>query len=193
MTGTELVDLYWQVGAYISRKIEAAEWGDGVARQLADYLARQQPGLWGFTRANLFRMQQFYELYWVEKKVAPLVRQLSWSHNLVVLGQSKQPEEREFYLRMAIQEHWSCQEPECQIKSSLFERSLTHPAKVSTALRPFHRVMPLTLRRCERRCRHRVCARFRLWTGRGEDAPNFIFTTPSQTSHLARHVGVSLN
>ncbi|AZC30468.1 hypothetical protein C4K38_2508 [Pseudomonas chlororaphis subsp. piscium] len=88
MTGTELVDLYWQVGAYISRKIEAAEWGDGVARQLADYLARQPPGLWGFTRANLFRMQQFYELYRVEKKVAPLVRQLSWSHNLVVLGQS---------------------------------------------------------------------------------------------------------
>jgi len=135
---TELVELYWQVGAYISRKIEAAEWGDGVVQQLADYLARKQPGLRGFTRANLFRMRQFYEVYRDEEKVAPLVRQLSWSHNLVVLGQSKQSKEREFYLRMAVQEQWSRRELERQIKSALFERSLTQPAKVSTALRQFH-------------------------------------------------------
>ncbi|WP_025809479.1 PDDEXK nuclease domain-containing protein [Pseudomonas chlororaphis] len=135
---TELVELYWQVGAYISRKIQAAEWGDGVVQQLADYLARQQPGLRGFTRPNLFRMRQFYEVYRDDKKVAPLVRQLSWSHNLIVLGQSKQPNEREFYLRMALQEQWSCRELERQIKSALFERSLTQPAKVSTALRQIH-------------------------------------------------------
>ncbi|EIM15464.1 PDDEXK nuclease domain-containing protein [Pseudomonas chlororaphis] len=135
---TELVELYWQVGAYISRKIQAAEWGDGVVEQLANYLARQQPGLRGFTRPNLFRMRQFYEVYRDDKKVAPLVRQLSWSHNLVVLGQSKQAKEREFYLRMALQEQGSCRELERQIKSALFERSLTRPAKVSTALRQIH-------------------------------------------------------
>ena len=28
---TELVSLYWQIGEYISRKLESAEWGDGVA------------------------------------------------------------------------------------------------------------------------------------------------------------------
>ena len=50
---TELVELYWQVGAYISRKIEAAEWGDGVVRQLADYLARQQPGPVSYTHLTL--------------------------------------------------------------------------------------------------------------------------------------------
>jgi hypothetical protein len=27
---TTLIDLYWEVGATISRKIKAAEWGDGV-------------------------------------------------------------------------------------------------------------------------------------------------------------------
>lgn len=42
---TQLIDLYWQVGEYISRKIERAEWGDGVVNQLADHLARTQPGL----------------------------------------------------------------------------------------------------------------------------------------------------
>ena len=60
---TALVDLYWQVGEYISRKLAGAEWGDGVVSQLATYLAETQPGLRGFTRANLFRMRQFYETY----------------------------------------------------------------------------------------------------------------------------------
>ncbi len=27
---TQLIDLYWQVGAYISHKLQSAEWGDGV-------------------------------------------------------------------------------------------------------------------------------------------------------------------
>ena len=36
---TALIDLYWQVGQIISRKIAAAEWGDGVVPQLAAHLA----------------------------------------------------------------------------------------------------------------------------------------------------------
>jgi hypothetical protein len=79
---TQLIELYWQVGAYISRKLERAEWGDSVVGQLAEHLAKTQPGLRGFTRSNLFRMRQFYEIYHAEEKVAPLVRQLSWSHNV---------------------------------------------------------------------------------------------------------------
>ena len=135
---TELIELYWQVGAYISRKLEAAEWGDGVVNQLADYLARTQPGLRGFTRRNLFRMRQFYEVYRHEEKVSALLTQLPWTQNLIILGQSKQSEEREFYLRMTIQEKWSSRELERQFKSALFERSVTQPAKVSTVLRQTH-------------------------------------------------------
>lgn len=59
----QLVDLYWQVGAYISQKLEKAEWGDGIVPQLAAYFAKTQPGLRGFTSRNLFRMRQFYEAY----------------------------------------------------------------------------------------------------------------------------------
>jgi predicted nuclease of restriction endonuclease-like (RecB) superfamily len=135
---TQLIDLYWQVGGYISRKIERAEWGDSVVGQLAEHLARSQPGLRGFTRSNLFRMRQFYEIYRAEEKVAPLARQLSWSHNVVIFGQSKRPEEREFYLRMAIQEKWSKRELERQLKAALFERSVTQPAKTSAMLKQSH-------------------------------------------------------
>jgi hypothetical protein len=65
---TTLIDLYWRVGETICRKIEGAEWGDGAVVELANYIARTQPGLRGFTRANLFRMRQFYQTYRGSKK-----------------------------------------------------------------------------------------------------------------------------
>lgn len=135
---TTLIDLYWQVGEIISQKIATAEWGDGVVNQLAEHLAQTQPGLRGFTRSNLFRMRQFYETYKDDEKVAALPRQLPWTQNLTILAQSKRPEEREFYLRNAIQEKWSSRELERQFKSAAFERVVLQPAKVSAALRLLH-------------------------------------------------------
>lgn len=135
---TQLVELYWQVGAYISHKLEQAEWGDAVVTQLADYLARTQPGLNGFTRRNLFRMRQFYQAYRGDEKVSALLTQLPWTHNLIILSQSKRPEEREFYLRMAVQEKWSSRELERQLKTSLFERSVLNPAKVTLVVTQTH-------------------------------------------------------
>lgn len=135
---TTLIELYWQVGAYISRKIEAADWGDGVVEQLATYIARTQPSLRGFTRPNLFRMRQFYEAYRNDEKVSPLVRQLTWTHNLIILSQSKREEEREFYLRLTIKEKWSKRELERQFRTALFERTILHPVKVSPAVTQIH-------------------------------------------------------
>ena len=131
---TTLIDLYWQVGQTISQKIALAQWGDGVVAQLAEHLAQTQPGLRGFTRPNLFRMRQFYEAYRADEKVSPLARQLPWTHNLIILSQSKRPEEREFYLRLAIREQWSKRELERQFKTALFERTVLNPTRVSAVL-----------------------------------------------------------
>ncbi len=135
---TELVGMYWQIGAYISQKIAEAEWGDGVVAQLAAYMASTQPSLRGFTPRNLFRMRQFYETYRDDEKVTPLVSQLPWTHNLIILNQSKRPEEREFYLRLAIQEKWSKRELERQFKVALFERSVLNPVKASPVVTQSH-------------------------------------------------------
>ena len=135
---TTLIELYWQIGERISRRIAAAEWGDGVVDQLARYLARTQPGLRGFTRANLFRMRQFYEAYPDAQIVSALLRQLPWTHHLIILGQSKRPEEREFYLRLAVQEKWSSRQLERQFKTALFERTVLHPTKVSPLMAQIH-------------------------------------------------------
>ncbi len=135
---TTLIDLYWQVGAYISNKIKAAEWGDGVVDALAKHLAVTQPNLKGFTRPNLFRMRQFYETYQDDQIVSPLVRQLPWTHNLIILSQSKHAEEREFYVRMAIKERWSKRELERQFNTALFARMVLNPVKVSPAVTQLH-------------------------------------------------------
>jgi predicted nuclease of restriction endonuclease-like (RecB) superfamily len=132
---TVLIDLYWKVGEIISRKIETSEWGEGVVPQLASYIQRTQPGLRGFTRPNLFRMRQFYEAYREESIVSALLRQLPWTHHLIILGQTKRQEEREFYLRTAIRERWSSRQLERQIKAALFERVVLSPATVSAPLR----------------------------------------------------------
>ena len=126
-----LIELYWQIGEMLSRKIESAEWGDGVVDELAQHIARTHPGLRGFTRRNLYRMRQFYETYREDKIVSPLVTQLSWSHHLIIFGQSQRSEERAFYVRQAIVEKWGKRELERQIKTALFERTILHPPKVS--------------------------------------------------------------
>lgn len=109
-----------------------------MVAQLAEHLARTQPGLRGFTRPNLFRMRQFYETYQADVIVSPLVRQLPWTHNIIILNQSKRPEEREFYLRLAIRERWSKRELERQFKTALFERTVLNPVKVTPLVTQIH-------------------------------------------------------
>ena len=63
LANTALIGLYWNIGQYISEKIEASYWGDGVVKQLADYIAQNAPEAKGFSDKNLWRMKQFYETY----------------------------------------------------------------------------------------------------------------------------------
>jgi predicted nuclease of restriction endonuclease-like (RecB) superfamily len=81
-------------------RVEAASWGKSVVEQLADDLHAEFPGVAGFSASNLWRMKAFFETYSGVEKLAPLVREIGWIHNLVILERCKDPLEREFYLRM---------------------------------------------------------------------------------------------
>jgi hypothetical protein len=135
---TSLVALYWEVGRYISEKLETAIWGTGVVDQLARYISRRHSDLRGFERRNLFRMRQFYDTYKDHKAAAPLVRHLSWSGNLLILGRCKSKEEREFYLRLAHREGWDKRETDRQLRGALFERAVLGRPKVSPAVTQLH-------------------------------------------------------
>jgi len=116
----------------------AAEWGDGVVDELADILARRYPGMRGYTRRNLFRMRQFFEAYRGQEKGSPLVTQLPWTHHLIILSQTRRPEEREFYMLATIKERWSKRELERQIQSAAILRSAPGAKKVSPAVAQTH-------------------------------------------------------
>jgi predicted nuclease of restriction endonuclease-like (RecB) superfamily len=135
---TSLVDLYWEVGRYISQKVQQAIWGEGVVDQLARYISRRHSDLRGFERRNLFRMRQFYDAYKDQKAAAPLVRHVNWSSNLLILNRCKSPEEREFYLRLAYRDGWDKRETDRQLRGALFERVLLARPKVSPAVTQLH-------------------------------------------------------
>lgn len=135
LANTALIDLYWKIGKYISEKIAKAEWGDGVVKQLADYIAKTQPDIKGFSDKNLWRMKQFYETYKDSEKLSPVVREISWSNNLTIMTRTKTAEERDFYLNLCISEHLSNRELNRQINSAMYERTVIAKPKLSTLLR----------------------------------------------------------
>ena len=118
----ELINLYWNIGEYISKKINKSEWGDSVVTELAKYIQQNEPEIKGFSDKNIWRMKQFYETYKGFPKLSTLLREISWSHNLAIFSRCKTNEEREFYLKLAKQENYSFRELDRQISASHFER-----------------------------------------------------------------------
>lgn len=135
---TELMTLYWNIGKFISQKIQSDGWGMATVQSLATFIHRNEPHATGFSSQNLWRMRQFYEEYKGNTKLSPLVRELSWSHNLLILGKCTTPEERVFYLRKSLQERWGKRELERQIDSGLFERAVLSKPKLSPLMRELH-------------------------------------------------------
>jgi predicted nuclease of restriction endonuclease-like (RecB) superfamily len=134
---TTLIDLYWHIGQTLSHKTAQAGWGKGVVAELARYIAQVDPSLKGFSDKNLWRMKQFFETYSDDEKLAPLARELPWTHNVIIFSRCKTPQERVFYLHQTIAEKLGKRELERQIDAATFERS-TQPAKLSPVARVLH-------------------------------------------------------
>jgi predicted nuclease of restriction endonuclease-like (RecB) superfamily len=135
---TTLIELYWSIGEYITRKIADDGWGKGTVESLAQHIQRRHPNARGYSASNLWRMSQFFQTYRCLPKLAPLVRELSWTHNLLIISRSKRDEEREFYLRMAASEKWGKRDLERQLNGALFERVVLSPTKLAPVLRELH-------------------------------------------------------
>ena len=128
----ELIKLYFNVGKFVSEKVENAEWGTAVVDNLAKFIKENHPEIKGFTRRGLYRMKQFYETYKDNKIVSTLLTQISWSAHLHILNKTKSLEEKVFYIKLAIQEKLSVRELERQLNTGVFERSMLANNIVST-------------------------------------------------------------
>jgi predicted nuclease of restriction endonuclease-like (RecB) superfamily len=130
----ELIDLYWDIGKYISKKANSDGWGKGTVEKLAIFIQKELVGVSGFSSENLWRMKKFYETYHSVPKLSTLLRELSWTNNIIILSKTKSIEEKEFYLNLSIKEKYSTRELERQINSAIYERFLFSKQKLSSVV-----------------------------------------------------------
>lgn len=120
----ELIEMYWQIGQYISEKVKSNAWGKSIVQEFANYVQSKYVGIKGFSAQNIWRMKQFYETYAGNEKLSPLVRELPWTNNILIMVSAKTDEAREFYINLSIKNGYSKRELERQLDSMLFERTM---------------------------------------------------------------------
>ncbi len=115
--------MYWHIGDRINREVLGggrAAYGKQIVETLALKLTAEYGK--GFDSKNLRRMMQFASVFPNLQIVAPLVRQLSWSHFLQVIPIDDDLA-RNFYLTMAVDQRWSKRTLKAKIDGMLYERT----------------------------------------------------------------------
>jgi predicted nuclease of restriction endonuclease-like (RecB) superfamily len=151
---TELILLYWEIGEEITRQQKEKGWGKSVVDVLAKELQMKFPGVQGFSARNLWRMRNFYVEYsygeflhpsgtetektnlpptaadLAERSHAtilpPLVAEISWTKNYVIMEKCKDSAEREFYIKMTKRYGWTKDVLINNIENRAFEKYLTN-------------------------------------------------------------------
>lgn len=104
---TALIRLYWEIGEEIYCQQQERGWGKSIVEILAQDLKREFPDIRGFSARNLWNMRNFYVTYQENSKLQPMVAEISWTKNLVILEKCKDMLEREFYIRMTKRYGWT--------------------------------------------------------------------------------------
>ena len=120
----ELLCLYWDIGRLIIERQKGESWGKSVVKKLAEDLQREFSGVRGFSSQNLWFMRKLYLAYSKSEKLQPLVRELGWTSNLIILNRCKDGHQREFYLRMTRKFCWSKNVLIHQIENQAYEKTL---------------------------------------------------------------------
>lgn len=59
----ESMSMVWEVGGYVSNRLKTSAWGDGVVRQLSEYIRTKDPTARGWSYRTLYKMVQLYDTY----------------------------------------------------------------------------------------------------------------------------------
>lgn len=120
----ELIALYWDIGKLIVERQKSGKWGKSVVERLSKDIQAEFPGIKGFSVQNLWYARQFYLTYRDNKKLQPLVGEIGWTHNLIIMSRCKDDLEREFYLRMTRKFGWTKNVLTHQIDNQSYEKTL---------------------------------------------------------------------
>ena len=132
----ELILLYWDIGKMVEERQKENSWGKSVIEHLAQDLQAEFPGIKGFSSRNLWRMRDFYRTYRDQGKLPPMVAEIGWTHNHVILQRCKDPKQREFYILMTKKFGWTKNVLIHQIDNKTFEKTLLNQTNFDKTLPP---------------------------------------------------------
>jgi predicted nuclease of restriction endonuclease-like (RecB) superfamily len=120
----EQIALYWDIGGIIVARQQHTSWGRSVVERLAADLQQEFPGVSGFSASNLWRMRSFYMSYSEDEKLAPMVREIAWSQNIMIMEKCHDAKQREFYIRMTSKFGWTKNVLVLRIQDQTYEKTL---------------------------------------------------------------------
>lgn len=138
----ELIQLYWEIGEEIEYQQREEGWGKSIVEVLSKELQKEFPGVAGFSARNLWLMRSFYIEYSQNAKLQPsvaelthgqthlilppLVAEISWTKNIIIMQKCKDPLEREFYIKMTKRFGWTKDVLINNIENQAFAKYLTN-------------------------------------------------------------------
>lgn len=130
----ELIMVYWDIGRAIVSRQEGETLGQSVVKKLAKDLQAEFPGIGGFSARNIWNIRNFYLTYAENEKLQPIVAEIGWTHNLVILQKCKDDLEREFYLRMVRRFGWTKNVLIHHIENQTYKKTLLNQTNFETTL-----------------------------------------------------------
>jgi len=130
----ELIQLYWDIGRMIVEKQQDLGWGRSVVEQLSKDIQGEYPGIQGFSGRNLWNMRFFYSELQKDEKLQPLVAEISWTKNILILTKCKDTLEREFYMLHVRKFGWTKDVLVHQIENKTYEKYLLNQTNFDQTL-----------------------------------------------------------
>ncbi len=130
----QLIGLYWDIGKLIVERQQGETWGKSVVERLSGDIRDEFPGIKGFSVQNLWYTRQFYLTYRDDEKLQPMVGEIGWTHNLIIMSRCKDPLQREFYIRMTRRFGWTKNVLNHHVDNQTYEKTLLNQTNFDQTL-----------------------------------------------------------
>ena len=130
----EQIQLYWDIGNMIVDKQTSLSWGKSVVKTISEELQKEYPGIKGFSERNLWNMRNFYLEYAKNEKLQPLVAEISWTKNVLIMQKCKDDMEREFYIQMTKRYGWTKNVLIHQVENKSYEKFLLNQTNFDSSV-----------------------------------------------------------
>ena len=122
----ELVSLYFKLWKVIWEKVEKSSWWKSIIETISEDLKKEFPWMQGFSKQNIWNMIKFYNFYSQNIKLQPLVGEISWSNNIIILEKCETDFQKEYYIKLSMKLHLSKRVLQNKIESHEFDRVLNN-------------------------------------------------------------------